>query len=230
MSAENKPNAVISGAREGRASGLRRLLARAATRDLSALVVPGREVARAAGLDLESAGLSLAAGPRQASVLVVVGRSEGLPEPLERAAEVAYAQIPRPRATLVVGEASFDSLPADVRCDPEQTSLAAAVRQLRRAFQESAFATQTQDFEAPALETRTVYTCSMHPEVERVRSRGFAVSANEVIEGITSVGAPIRSRGTTDASVAVVTVGQPDTEALGAAVQRVARAIEADLR
>ncbi|MFP5252084.1 MAG: IclR family transcriptional regulator [Actinomycetes bacterium] len=70
----------------------------------------------------------------------------------------------------------------------------------------------------------------MHAEVERVRSRGFAVSANEVIEGITSVGAPIRSRGTTDASVAVVTVGQPDTEALGAAVQRVARAIEADLR
>lgn len=70
----------------------------------------------------------------------------------------------------------------------------------------------------------------MHPEVERARARGFAVSANEVIEGITSVGAPIRSRGTTDAAVAVVTVGQPDTEALGAAVRRAAGAIEAALR
>ena len=70
----------------------------------------------------------------------------------------------------------------------------------------------------------------MHPEVEQVRTRGFAVSANEVIQGITSVGAPIRARRSTDASVAVVTIGEPDTEALGAAVQRTARAIEADLR
>ena len=70
----------------------------------------------------------------------------------------------------------------------------------------------------------------MHPEVEQVRTRGFAVSANEVIQGITSVGAPIRARRSTDASVAVVTIGEPDTEALGAAVQRTARAIEVDLR
>lgn len=70
----------------------------------------------------------------------------------------------------------------------------------------------------------------MHAEVERVRARGFAVSANEVMQGITSVGAPIRARGTTDASVAVVTVGEPDADALGEAVQRTARAIEADLR
>ena len=70
----------------------------------------------------------------------------------------------------------------------------------------------------------------MHPEVEQVRTRGFAVSANEVIQGITSVGAPIRARRSTDASVAVVTIGEPDTEALGAAVLRTARAIEADLR
>lgn len=70
----------------------------------------------------------------------------------------------------------------------------------------------------------------MHPEVAQVRARGYAVSANEVIQGITSVGAPIRARRSTDASVAVVTVGEPDTAAVGAAVQRTARAIEADLR
>ena len=155
---------AISGAREGSPSGLRRLLARAAAHKLSALVAPGSEIARAAGLDLEAAGLPLATGPREASVLVVVGR---LPEPLERAAEVAYAQMPRPRAALVIGAEDFDSLPADVRCEPEQTSLAEAVRQLRQAFREGAFAARTRDFEAPALETRTVYTCSMHPEVEQ---------------------------------------------------------------
>ena len=47
----------------------------------------------------------------------------------------------------------------------------------------------------------------MHPESESVRTRGYAVSANEVIQGITSVGAPIVSRGTTDASAGLVTDG-----------------------
>lgn len=70
----------------------------------------------------------------------------------------------------------------------------------------------------------------MHPEVEAVRARGWAVSANEVIQGITSVGAPLRGRGSTDASVAVVTVGDPDTDMLGRAVVATAAAIDADLR
>ncbi len=70
----------------------------------------------------------------------------------------------------------------------------------------------------------------MHPEVASVRRRGWAVSANEVIQGITSVGAPIRGQRSTDASVAVVTVGEPDTDAVGPAVLATAGAIEADLR
>ncbi len=70
----------------------------------------------------------------------------------------------------------------------------------------------------------------MHPEVASVRSRGWAASANEVIQGITSVGAPIHGQRSTDASVAVVTVGQPDTDAVGRAVLATAGAIEADLR
>ncbi|MFA4840181.1 MAG: helix-turn-helix domain-containing protein [Agrococcus sp.] len=70
----------------------------------------------------------------------------------------------------------------------------------------------------------------MHPEVASVRSRGWAVSANEVIQGITSVGAPIRGQRSTDASVAIVTVGEPDTDAVGRAVLATAGAIEADLR
>ena len=155
-----------AGAREGSLSGLRRLLARAAARSLYALVVPGAEVARAAGLDLESAGLSLAAGPRQASVLVIL-EPAGLPEPLERAAEVAYAQMPRPRAVLAVGSEDIAALPADARCEPHQASLEAAVDELRRAFREGAFSERIEEFETPALETRTIYTCPMHPEIER---------------------------------------------------------------
>ena len=157
----------ISGARDGRFSGLRWLLARVAARDLSALVIPGPEVARAAGLDLQAAGLSRAAGPRQANVLAVMVPHTGLPEALERAAEVAYSQMPRPRAVLIVGSGDLASLPVDTRCEQDQDSLAEAVGGLRRAFAEGAFAEGTEDFEAPALETRTVYTCSMHPEIEQ---------------------------------------------------------------
>ncbi len=165
MSAGSRASTGISGAREGGFSGLRRLLARPAARDLCAFVVPGPEIARAAGLDLEAAGLSLAAGPRQANVLAVVIPEAGLPEALERAAEVAYAQMPRPRAVLTLGSGYLASLPADARCEQDQGSLEAAVGELRLAFREGAFTEQTQDFEAPALETRTIYTCSMHPEV-----------------------------------------------------------------
>lgn len=50
-----------------------------------------------------------------------------------------------------------------------------------------------------------------------------------MIQEITSVGAQIRAHRSTDASVAVVTVGEPDPEALGAAVQRTARPVESDL-
>ena len=167
MSAEARARDTgISGAREGRLSGFRKLLARAVARDLSAIVVPGPDVARAAGLDLEAAGLSLAAGPRQASVLVVMG-SAGLPEPLERAAEVAYAQMPRPRAVLTVGSEDIATLAADARCEPDQVSLEAAVGDLRLAFREGAFSERVEKFAAPALETRTIYTCPMHPEVEQ---------------------------------------------------------------
>ncbi|MDN5698637.1 MAG: hypothetical protein L0G70_11795, partial [Rubrobacter sp.] len=137
--AQARSTASISGAREGRPSALRKLLARAAARNLAALVVPGPEMARAAGLDLESAGLSLAAGPRQANVLVVLSPPVGLPEALERAAEVAYAQMPRPRAVLTVGTNSLAYLPSDARCEPNQESLAEAVGELRRAFREGAF-------------------------------------------------------------------------------------------
>jgi len=64
---------VTSGAREARPNQLRRFVAKAAARELISFAVPGPEVARARGLDLEAAGLPLADTPRHAGVLVLVG-------------------------------------------------------------------------------------------------------------------------------------------------------------
>lgn len=51
---------------------LRNMINRASASHLHALVVPGPEVALAAGLDLRAAGLTVAAGPRQANVLLLL--------------------------------------------------------------------------------------------------------------------------------------------------------------
>lgn len=156
---------ALSGAREARPSVVRRLVSRAAARDLRALVVPGPEIARARGLDLRSAGLRLASNPRHASVLLVVGE---LPEGLREASAVTYAQMPRPRAVLAAGTEGVSPLPGpDVSVDIEGESLSSGVARLRRRIAEGAFSRETQTFEAAALRSRTEYTCSMHPEVIR---------------------------------------------------------------
>jgi Ni,Fe-hydrogenase III large subunit len=154
---------VISGARRGRTAGIRRLVSAALARDLAALVVPGPEIARAFGLDLSAAGLLAAESPRRASVLLVVG--ELSPE-LKRAAGVAYAQMPRPRAVLAVGAEGVSPLPGpDVSGELSQESLVEGVRELRRLFAEGAFASEVEDFDVDELRTQTGYGCPMHPEV-----------------------------------------------------------------
>jgi Ni,Fe-hydrogenase III large subunit len=154
---------VISGAREARPSFLRRLVSRAAARDLHAFVVPGPEVARAHGLDLGAASLQVALTPRHANVVLIVGE---LPEGLREAAAVAYAQMPRPRAVLAAGTEDVSSLPGpDVSVDAGQESLSSGVAELRRRFAEGAFALEAEGFEAATLHSKTEYTCSMHPEV-----------------------------------------------------------------
>jgi Ni,Fe-hydrogenase III large subunit len=156
---------VISGAREARPSWLRRLVARAAAREFSAIVVPGPELARALGLDLEAAGLRLSDTPRHASVLVLVGE---LPEGLKKAAAVAYAQMPRPRAIFAVGAGDVSPLPEpDVSVPLSQEDVASGVDELRRSFREGAFAPEAPDFDVDVLRTQTQYVCPMHPEVVR---------------------------------------------------------------
>ena len=129
---------MITGARQGRNSGLRRLAAWAMARDLRGVIIPGPEVARALGLDIEAAGIRIVATPRHANVLLLIGE---LPPQLGDAAAVMYGQMVRPRIILALGEQTPSPLPqADVAAGLSQMELNTAVARLRQALAEDAFA------------------------------------------------------------------------------------------
>jgi Ni,Fe-hydrogenase III large subunit len=156
---------VISGARQARPSFLRRLVARAQARELAAFVVPGPEAVRALGVDLAATGLRTSGTPRHASVLLLVG---GLPPGLKKAAAIAYAQMPRPRAILAVGTGDVSPLPKpNASVEPRQENVATGVADLRRLFAQGAFSPEAADFDVDAIRTQTEYVCPMHPEVIR---------------------------------------------------------------
>jgi Ni,Fe-hydrogenase III large subunit len=156
---------VISGARQAQPSFFRRLVARAQARELAAFIVPDPEAAYALGVDLEAVGLRISGTPRHASVLVLVGE---LPPGLKKAAAVAYAQMPRPRAILAVGAADVSPLPEpDASAGPGQEDVAASVDELRQLFAQSAFSPEAADFDVDVIRTQTEYVCPMHSEVVR---------------------------------------------------------------
>lgn len=141
---------MISGARQAEPNWFHRLVARAMSRRLTAFVVPGPDVARAAGLDVEEAGLQVVDTQRHASVLLLVGE---LPEGLREAAAVAYAQMARPRALFAVGTGEASPLPEpDVSVELNQESLANGVEELRRSLAEGAFDPEAGDFEAEVVQ------------------------------------------------------------------------------
>ncbi len=155
---------MILGARLGRPSKLRRLIAAAMARDLTTFLIPGPEVVRTYGLDVDAAGLKVVASPRHASVLLVAGVT--ISPALRDAAAVIYAQMMRPRAIFALGAGELSPLPtADVIAGLSQQGLIQGVRQLREAFAEGAFRPDVSDFDAPILHVRIEYTCPMHPEV-----------------------------------------------------------------
>ncbi len=154
---------MLTGARQGVLSGVRRWFAAAMARDLGAFIIPGPEIARAHGLDIEAAGLKKVSSPRHASVLIVVGDT---PTALRDAAAVVYAQMMRPRALFVLGAKDISPLPAaDVIAGLSQHELAEGVHRLRTLFNDTAFRAEVSDFDAPALQIRIEYVCPMHPEV-----------------------------------------------------------------
>jgi Ni,Fe-hydrogenase III large subunit len=141
---------MMSGARAGRATWLRLLLARSQARDLTAFVVPGLEVARMRGLDLDAAGLRVVATPRHASVLLLVGE---LPEGLRGAAAVAYAQMARPRAILAAGTDDASPLPEpDVAVAADQEAVVAGATNLRRFVATGAWSPDAPAFDVPEVQ------------------------------------------------------------------------------
>jgi Ni,Fe-hydrogenase III large subunit len=134
-------------------------------RDLTAFVVPDQRLARVAGLDLRAAGLRPVATPRHATVLFIVGP---IPNGLASALAVAYAQMPRPRLILAVGQSSIAGLPEpDVVSSLDQDAVARSVAGLRDALDDGAFTPTVDDFELSGVQTHTEYVCPMHPEVVR---------------------------------------------------------------
>lgn len=128
-------------ARPGRMTWERRVFARLLSHDLTTFVVPGLEVAHAAGLDPEAAGLTPVATPRHAVVLLLVGE---VPEELARAAAAVYGQMPRPRSVLAIGADRSPLLPpAAVAAAATQEDLVAAVRQLRTVLAQDAWPAET---------------------------------------------------------------------------------------
>lgn len=159
------PATAIIGARREVFTMPRRLLAWALERDLTAFVVPDERLVRAAGLDLEAAGLRPVQTPRHATVLLLV---DPVPDALAVAVGVVYSQMPRPRAILAAGGSSLPGLPeSDVVTPLDQDALQAGVTQLRRELAAGAFAPGVAEFEITAVQTRTQFVCPMHPEIVR---------------------------------------------------------------
>ena len=141
---------MMSGARTGRETWPRRLVARAAARHLTVFVVPGLEMARTHGLDLAAAGLHPVSSPRHAGVLLLVGE---IPDGLARAVAVVYAQMPRPRAILAVGSGRVAPLPApDVAVTLDQEALLAGVTNLCRLVATGAWSPDAPAFDVPEVQ------------------------------------------------------------------------------
>ncbi|NOY73268.1 MAG: hypothetical protein GXP14_13020 [Gammaproteobacteria bacterium] len=156
----------LSGARQGKNSGLRRLLANAMARDLKVFVVPGLDIARVYGLDIEAAGMQVVASPRHASVLLVLGDIS--PE-IREAASIVYAQMLRPKSLFTVGVTDAELLAplpeADVSVALSQQHLVSGVAAMQAAFAAGSFQLEVSDYDAPMLHVRIEYVCPMHPEV-----------------------------------------------------------------
>ncbi len=156
---------MITGARQGMLTGIRRLSAVAMARDLCTFLIPGPDISRVYGLDIEAAGMRPVTSPRHASVLLITGH---ISPALRDAASVIYAQMVRPRAIFALGTGELSPLPAaDITVGLSQQDLIEGVHQLRTAFADGAFRPDVADFDAPMLHIRIEYTCPMHPEVIR---------------------------------------------------------------
>ncbi|OJV91770.1 MAG: hypothetical protein BGO39_17915 [Chloroflexi bacterium 54-19] len=155
MKLESVVETKLGGAREGRPTWLRRIVARATAASLSVFVVPDLEYAQAYGLDLRTVGLSPVANPRQANVLLLVGE---LPPGLAEAAGFVYAQMLRPRAVFMLGTGGSQTanLPKfDVSEELSQAGLARGVHVLRHLFASGAWAPDVEGYSTSFIDSQT---------------------------------------------------------------------------
>lgn len=116
---------------------LNRFLSNAVSNDLTAIVVPGMEIARAYQLDLRNSGLILTDVPHHANVLALIGE---IPQTLRQHALTLYHQMPAPKAILSIGTTQFDPLPVpDAKADFNWQSITQAIGKLQELFSKKAF-------------------------------------------------------------------------------------------
>lgn len=116
---------------------LNRFLSNAVSNDVTAIVVPGMEIARMYGIDLERAGLVVSDVPRHANVLLLIGE---IPRSMRHYAKTLYNQMPAPKAILSIGTTLFDPLPKpDVSTDFNEQSINQSVKKLQELFSNKAF-------------------------------------------------------------------------------------------
>lgn len=146
-----------------RGSALGRLALAAVFARPRLFVVPGRTNALLAGIDLNDGKLEIAATPRHAEVLLLIGE---LPESMLDAASVIFAQMPRPRAVLALGTPPIASFPDALHFPLSQDGFEDGLEALRNAsVGRENDGEIAMPFSAPSLQSRVEYTCPMHPEI-----------------------------------------------------------------
>lgn len=141
------PDSVMKyGAQQGGMNFLRRWIAKISARSIRIFPVPGAEIFR---IHTEPGSWQLAANPRKANVLLVMG---DLAEPLAQKAAVAYAQIPRPRVLVFTGPERLPYLPKpDISVALADGFLEEALPDVHQLLQKHAWSTEAEPWEPDFL-------------------------------------------------------------------------------
>lgn len=149
-----------SGLRKGKHTSWKQLLSSLAGNTLRIFPIPGLDVLRAQGFNPHQKGISIAAAPKHANIVLV---ADPLPEILISFVANVYAQMPRPRLLVWVGLEAKASLPF--------SGLYISADELNSLKQKIIFnhvwSQDATTYEPPSMkEGMHMYTCPMHPEVQ----------------------------------------------------------------
>ncbi len=151
---------VIYGGRKGKQTAFKQMLSGVAGKSLRVIPVPGLDVLLAKGFNPHQKGVNIATTPKHANVLLV---TSPLPGKLTTYAANVYAQMPRPRLLVFIGNRSIEPLPP-----PHFVLSAEEINLLSQKISFShAWSEEPVVYELPATgDGKNIYTCPMHPEVQ----------------------------------------------------------------